>query len=121
MDITQLLGGAQDAITVTRVFGEAYERDGTTVIPVARVSGGGGGGQGGAAEQGEGGGLGYGLKAEPAGAYVIKDGTVRWEPAVDVNRMVLGFQVLALAVVLLLRTIVKRGSKAVGKAGRRQR
>ena len=32
-----------DAISVRRVFGEPYEKDGLTVIPVASVAGGGGG------------------------------------------------------------------------------
>lgn len=111
MDINQLLGGARDAITVQRVFGESYERDGATVIPVARVSGGGGGGEGGAEREGQGAGAGYGLKAEPAGVYVIKDGQVRWEPAVDVNRIVLGFQVVAVVIALTVRAAVKRAPK----------
>jgi hypothetical protein len=40
--------------------------------------------------------------ARPVGAYVIKDGTVRWEPAVDVNRIVLGGQILGGLVLLVL-------------------
>ena len=34
----------------------------------------------------EGGGI--GLIARPAGAYVIKDGVVQWQPAFDLNRTV---------------------------------
>lgn len=109
MDITQILGGAKDAMTVKRVFGEAYERDGAVVIPVARVSGGGGGGVGSSPdEQGEGSGMGFGLRAEPAGVYVIQDGSVRWEPAVDVNRIVIGVQVVVITLALVLRTAIKR-------------
>lgn len=111
MDVTQILGGAKDAMTSKRVFGEAYEQDGVVVIPVARVSGGGGGGQGGSDEQGEGGGLGFGLRAEPAGVYVIQDGSVRWEPAVDVNRIVIGVQVLLLTLAFVLRTAIKRSGR----------
>ena len=113
MDLGKMVSGAQDALTVRRVFGDAYERDGVTVIPVAKVSGGGGGGMGSsAAETGGGGdegvGGGFGLRAEPAGVYVIREGRVSWEPAVDVNRIVLGAQLIAVALVLLLRRLAKR-------------
>jgi uncharacterized spore protein YtfJ len=83
------LGSARDAMTVSRVFGEPYERDGVTLIPAATIRGGAGGGSGtsgGSGEEGEGGGM--GLVARPAGAYVIHGGTVTWQPAVDVNRIV---------------------------------
>jgi uncharacterized spore protein YtfJ len=79
----------RDTMTVSRVFGEPYERNGITLIPAAAVRGGAGGGtgrKGETGEEGEGGGL--GLDARPAGAYVIKDGSVTWQPAVDVNRIV---------------------------------
>jgi uncharacterized spore protein YtfJ len=86
---TELVSSLRDAMTVSRVFGQPYERDGVTVIPAAVVRGGGGGGggkRGDTGEEGEGGG--FGLLARPAGAYVIKNGTVSWQPAVDVNRIV---------------------------------
>jgi uncharacterized spore protein YtfJ len=69
------------------VFAEPIERNGLTVIPAARVAAGGGGGNGRDrhGQEGEGGGL--GLTARPVGAYVIEDGKLRWEPAVDVNRL----------------------------------
>lgn len=47
------------------------------------------GGSGNDAEHGssgEGGGIGGG--GRPIGAYVVRDGKVSWEPAVDVNRVV---------------------------------
>jgi uncharacterized spore protein YtfJ len=111
MDITQILSGARESMTVQRVFGEAYERDGAVVIPVARLSGGGGGGEGGSEHEGQGAGTGFGMRAEPAGVYVIQDGTVRWEPAVDVNRIVIGLQVVVLALLVVLRAAVKRTRK----------
>jgi uncharacterized spore protein YtfJ len=78
-------------MSVTRVFGEPHEQDGVTVIPAATVRGGGGGG----GDNEDNGGGGFGLKARPAGAYVIKDGDVRWKPAVDPNRIVLGWQIVS--------------------------
>ncbi|MDZ7727995.1 MAG: spore germination protein GerW family protein [Dehalococcoidia bacterium] len=62
------------------VFGEAVERDGVTVIPVARVrygfGGGGGGGRGrsSAEGEGEGGGGGGGMTASPLGYIEISGG-----------------------------------------------
>jgi uncharacterized spore protein YtfJ len=83
-NIDELLGGARDAITVKRVFGDPIESEGVTVIPVAKVGGGGGGG----GDSEDNGGGGFGLGARPVGAYVIKDGDVNWQPAVDVNRII---------------------------------
>ena len=82
-DVNELLGGAQDAITVKRVFGDAIETEGVTVIPAAKVGGGGGGG----GDNENNGGGGFGLGARPGGAYVIKGDDVKWVPAVDVNRL----------------------------------
>jgi hypothetical protein len=48
----------------TRVYGQPYQTaDGTTIIPVARVRGG------------------------ALGVFVVKDGTSKWEPAVDATRI----------------------------------
>lgn len=94
---------ARDLLTVRRVFGEPIERDGVTVIPAAKVRGGGGGG---GDTQGNGGG-GFGVSATPAGAYVIKDGTVRWEPALDLGRTIFMGQLVGIVFLLTLRSIVK--------------
>jgi uncharacterized spore protein YtfJ len=89
MDIEETIAKARDAITVKRVYGAPYERDGVTVIPAAAVGGGGGGGSGEGPESGQsGGGAGFGLGARPVGAYVISEGRVRWEPAIDVSQIV---------------------------------
>ena len=103
MDVQAILSQARDAITVKRVFGEPIERDGVTVIPVARVGGGGGGGAG---KNGEGG-VGFGLGATPAGVYVIKGDTVRWEPALDLNRVILGGQLVAIVLFMVVRSILR--------------
>src|SRR5437588_3864287 len=65
-----------------QVYGEPVERDGTTIIPVARVQWGfGGGGLGrGAGERGGGGG---GVRATPAGYIELRDGTSRFRPIFD--------------------------------------
>jgi len=104
MNIDEMVKGTHDALNVGRVYGDPIERDGTTIIPAAKIRGGGGGG--GDAENNGGGG--FGLTAHPIGAYVIREGKVRWEPALDVNRIVLGAQVVAIFMFLALRAIFKR-------------
>jgi uncharacterized spore protein YtfJ len=115
MDVQDILTSARDAVTVRRVFGEPYERDGITVIPAAAVAGGAGGGSGQDPGGGGGGGGGFGLRARPVGAYVIRGGSVRWEPSLDVNRIIIGGQILGLVALLVIRGIVKRRQKAARK------
>jgi uncharacterized spore protein YtfJ len=96
------LDAVKDVMSVQRVFGEPTQIDGVTVMPVAVVRGGGGGGGGagptpGQQEQGEGAGLGFGVNARPIGVFAVNGGTVTWQPAVDVTRIVLGSQLVALA------------------------
>jgi len=96
------LDAVKDVMTVKRVFGEPTEVDGVTILPVAVVRGGGGGGGGGGSapgqdEQGEGAGIGFGVNTRPVGVFTMKDGAVTWQPAVDVTRIVLGSQLVALA------------------------
>jgi uncharacterized spore protein YtfJ len=88
MNVHELVTTTRDALDARTVFGEPIERDGVTVIPAAVLRGGvgGGGGQDEQGQRGEGGG--FGLTARPAGAYVIKGGVVRWQPAFDLNRTI---------------------------------
>jgi hypothetical protein len=72
-NIDELLGGAREAITVRRVYGEPIEQEEMTLVPAAVVRGGGGGG---GDSEGNGGG-GFGVMARPVGAYVIRDGAGR--------------------------------------------
>jgi uncharacterized spore protein YtfJ len=98
---------ARDAMTVRRVYGVPIEKDGMTVIPAAAVAGGAGGG-GGTDERGNvGGGSGFGLHARPVGAFVIKDGDVRWEPVVDHERHLVINASLIAAGMLLVRSVLK--------------
>jgi uncharacterized spore protein YtfJ len=46
MDVQQVIAQARDAITVQRVFGEPFDKNGVTFVPVAKVQGGAGGGDG---------------------------------------------------------------------------
>jgi uncharacterized spore protein YtfJ len=104
MNVDEMVHSTQDALNVKRVFGDPIEKEGITIIPTAKVMGGGGGG--GDAENNAGGG--FGIRSRPAGVYVIKDGDVRWEPALDLNRIILGAQVVAIFFLLVLRAALKR-------------
>ncbi|HEV3450397.1 MAG TPA: spore germination protein GerW family protein [Acidimicrobiia bacterium] len=113
MEILTLLEQARDTVNVRRVYAEPIERDGTTVIPAAAVQGGGGGGEGGGQDgeggpEGHGAGGGWGARARPVGAYVIRGNEVTWQPAIDVSRIVLGGQVVAVVALLTLRTWLRR-------------
>ena len=111
MDVEKVLAHARDAITVKRVYGAPYEKDGLTLIPAAVVGGGGGGGSGEGKEgedSGKGAGAGWGLGARPVGAFVIKDGVVTWRPVIDLNRVILGAQIVAVVALLTLRASAKR-------------
>jgi uncharacterized spore protein YtfJ len=116
MDVETLLKQAREVATVRRVFGEPIERDGVTVVPVAAVRGGGGGGTAAApgpdAAPGAGPdaalGGGWGMAARPVGVYVIRATEVTWEPARDVNRMVAGGQLVAVALLLTVRAWIRR-------------
>lgn len=104
----EVVAQARDAMTVNRVFGEPFEKNGVTVIPAASVRGGAGGGSGeGPDGTGKGGGTGFGLSARPAGAYVIRNGQVTWQPALDLTRLVIGAQVVAVVALLVIRTIAR--------------
>jgi uncharacterized spore protein YtfJ len=108
MDFMETISGARDAITVKRVYGEPYERNGVAVIPAAAVQGGGGGGGGDEPDGRTGGGGGFGLRARPVGAFVVRGEQVSWKPAIDLSRMILGGQFVALVALLVLRSIAGR-------------
>jgi uncharacterized spore protein YtfJ len=113
MDAADIVKRATDVAHVGRAFGTGYERNDCLVIPVCwiiSVGGGGGGTEGSSSLEsvegpgGGGGGGGFVSISWPLGAYVVKDGTARWVPAVDVTR-------LAIAGLALLRHIPKRRSR----------
>ena len=116
MDVENILAKATENLSVRRVFGTAYEKDGMLIIPVALVVGGGGGGGGTARTGGgdaaarpddppeagpagpeaasrdpgrTGAGGGFGGLLLPSGVYVVTGDRVRWVPAVDLTIVVL--------------------------------
>jgi len=105
--VKELVGG-------TTVYDAPYEKDGMTVIAASRVMGGGGGGEMGkdAGEAPGGAGGGVGLDARPAGAFVIKGDDVSWIPAMDINRIVLGGQLVAIIALLSWRSVAKARARA---------
>jgi uncharacterized spore protein YtfJ len=109
--VLETVRDAIDGASASRVFGNPIVQDGLTVLPVAKVSGGGGGGSGtGPASDGHetgGTGGGLGLSAKPLGVFVIKNGKVSWRPAIDVNKVILGGQVVAVTALLVVRALIK--------------
>lgn len=127
----------QELFTVRRVFGEPIERGDVTLLPVASIRGGGGGGTGeqkpaagggeeggavagragekGAKKQvaaGSGSGAGFGIAAKPAGVFEIRGGHVRYRPAVDVNRIVMGMQIVAAIMLMTVGSIARARLRA---------
>lgn len=113
MQVDELVAKVKDAVTVGRVYGEPYVKDGLTVIPAAFVMGGGGGGTGQDDTGGQGEGGGFGMRGRPVGAFVVSGGGVTWRPAVDVNRMA------ALAAVVAVVWLVTRASRTRARAALR--
>lgn len=121
-DPSFIVRAASDAFSVRKVFGEPYERDGTLVIPVAKVWGGTGTGYGygvgspdGAPDpasgtehgtgdgpgEGAGGGGGFGVRVRPVGVYAVGPDGTRWHPALDLNKVILGGQVVAMVLAVV--------------------
>lgn len=120
-DTEAVTHAASDTLTVRRVFGEAYEREGVLVVPVARVLGGTGGGAGTGEMDGSlpgketrghstgaGGGGGFAARVKPLGVFVIDGTGVQWRPALDLNRVILGGQVVGAVAVLAIAWASRR-------------
>ncbi|MFJ1758751.1 hypothetical protein ACIOD2_00445 [Amycolatopsis sp. NPDC088138] len=106
MDLAHLASAARDVFSAKLVYGEPVERDGVVVIPAAAVFGGGGGGDTDALPLREG--AGFGVLARPAGAFVVRNGTAKWVPAVDLTRLGLA---AAVTVVAVARVVAKRARR----------
>ena len=116
MDIEAVMKEAHEMLGAGKVFGEPVERNGVTVIPLAKISGGAGGGDDETSEGG--GGAGFGVHARPAGALVIDaEGSVSWEVPFDRNKVIMGAQAMVIAVVfavgLVIRAVIKARARAV--------
>jgi len=105
-DVMNVIEQAKDVMTVRRVFGDPYEKNGVTMIPAARVQGAAGGG-GGEDGESQGRGSGFGMNAKPAGAFVINGDKVSWQPAIDATKIVIGMQLVVVAALLVVRAVVK--------------
>jgi uncharacterized spore protein YtfJ len=113
-ELLSSIGGAKDSMSVRRAFGDPYQIDGISVIPVARVAGGAGGGGGeGVDEEGASGGgfgTGFGMGVVPIGVYEVRGERVEWKPTVDVNRVIKGAQVLAGIMVVCIALVIRARS-----------
>jgi uncharacterized spore protein YtfJ len=97
-----------DRVTVSTAFGEPIERDGLTVIPVARTRFGFGGGGGGGVSEGDhgsGGGGGGGAVVSPAGYIEIRDGVAVYKRIASPGDLVALGAAAALAAIALRRLL----------------
>lgn len=129
MNVTEVFEEAKQAIGSKGVFGTPYEKNGVTIIPAARIMGGAGGGEGAVPSAGEGtagekefaptsSGGGFGVSGQPTGAFVIRGDQVTWLPAVDVNRLMFGFQIVMVVFFLAMRSIAKARAAAAIKVAK---
>jgi uncharacterized spore protein YtfJ len=95
-----------DGMQPKQVYAEPIERDGVIFLPAAKVRGGGGGG----GDTEGNGGAGFGLTAKPSGMFVIRNGDAEWRPAIDMNRIIIGGQIVVIVALLVLRSIFKARS-----------
>ncbi len=97
--------------TVEKVYGSPVTKDGVTMLPVAKVTGGGGGGSGtgpgGEGQEAGGTGGGLGLTARPLGVFVLKEGKVGWRPAVDLNKVILGGQIVMVTAIIVAGILIR--------------
>ena len=106
--IDDVIAAGRDSLTVKRVFGEPYEKNGVTFIPAASLRGGGGAGEGeGGESQPAGAGGGFGMTARPVGAYQIRGDEVSWIPAADTTRVIILAQVVAIVALLVIRSVFR--------------
>jgi uncharacterized spore protein YtfJ len=109
--LAENLGSAANA---TRIYGSPVERDGVTVIPVAKAAYGFGGGAGKkAAEEGSGGG--GGLMLTPIGYIELKEGSTRFRSIQDSQTWIKLLAVGGLFTLLTMRTIAKLYKKKENK------
>ena len=97
-----------DRARVSAIFGEPVEREGITVIPVAKARFGFGGGGGAGSRQGEegsGGGGGGGAMVSPVGYIEVHDGSARFKRISSRGEVVAAVAAASLAVLVLRRLL----------------
>ncbi|MBI3998713.1 MAG: hypothetical protein HY355_06735 [Armatimonadetes bacterium] len=101
-DLMNRIGQVHERATVKTVFGEPFQVNGRTIIPVAKVAYGFGFGAGRSNERekeeeetGEGGGGGGGVSVRPVAVLEISGQDTKVKPIVDVTRLALAGMVLA--------------------------
>lgn len=105
----EVLEGTKDVLTVRKIYGEPYEKDGVTFIPAAAVRGGGGAGEGEDTKSGgSGSGGGFGMTGRPVGAYQIRNGEVIWIPAADTTKVIVLGEIVAIVIVLAIRSVLRK-------------
>jgi uncharacterized spore protein YtfJ len=109
MRVMDVVNEAKGAMRASEVFGAPYEKNGITIIPAAKIAGGAGGG--GDQQNPQAGGVGFGVSSRPVGAFVIKGDEVRWQPALDLNRVILMSQIVVIVALLTTRAIGKASTK----------
>jgi len=116
MDISQLkdlLSQVQAGARVTTAIGEPITVGDRVVIPVVEVAyGGGGGGGGGKAPseqaEGGGGGGGGGVRIRPLGCWIIGPNSEIWQPAFDLNRVIMIGGAIAMMLLMTIRALSGR-------------
>lgn len=135
-EMVRRVGSIPDDLTAGACFGAPVERDGHTLIPVARINFGLGMGFGGgsrdgvpselsarqefAAGEGGGGGGGGGGSATPVAVIDITSNEVRVQPVTDTTRIALGSYALAGWVTFWLFLTVRTIARERGKTGRKR-
>lgn len=99
-ELREVVDRLHESADARTVFGDPVERDGLTVVPVARVAYGFGGGLGRGPAEEAGGGSGGGVAARPAGVIEITDHETRFVPIPSRRRQV------ALAATFLLGLVL---------------
>lgn len=109
------IGQVHERATVRTVFGDPFQVDGRTIIPVARVQYGFGFGAGRSSEKekeeqesGEGGGGGAGVSIRPVAVLEISGQDTKVKPIIDVTQLALAGMVLVAWNVLWITYTIRR-------------
>jgi uncharacterized spore protein YtfJ len=105
-------------VRVKTIFGDPVEKDGVTVIPVARARWGVGGGSNAGGntrenqtDEGSGAGGGRGVTVSPAGYVEVRDGRARFHPIYDpanVAQIIVASGIVAVLVLRAVRRLMSR-------------